>query len=403
MNILLVAQFYPPCVGGVEIHAQQIAQEMNLEHCVQVVAGNFQPCGLSPRLNMLNTNLLAPSYASFDDKGVPVEALTPSSWDRLRMLPISVRAMPVLQRHAFHPLNRFGYQWFRSVYKSRIRNLVSKADIVHTLGGNTYLEWTAVEAAKDKGIPCVCTPFVHPQQWGDGPDEIACYQKADALVGLVPTDTGYLASLGFPPGKLPTIGVSPDLPPTADPEGFRRKHGLEGVPLVLYVGRMMPQKGAKAVLEATSTVWKNAPETRFVFIGPASPAESAIFGEADKRVLYLGKVSRQEKADALAACDLFCMPSLSEILPTVYLEAWSFGKPVVGGQAHGLPELVEGNGAGFAVSQNPDEVAQALLKLIQSPQLRSELGTKGKDMVEAKYSVSAVTHSLLSLYQSLLA
>src|SRR5262249_53823016 len=148
------------------------------------------------------------------------------------------------------------------------------------------------------------------------------------------------------------------------PDEFRRRHNLAGNPLVLYVGRMMQAKGATAVLAAAPLVWQAFPEARFVFIGPANPSEAAHFQGADPRIIYLGKVSPQEKPDALAACDVFCMPSMSEILPTVYLEAWSYGKPVVGGHARGLPELVEGNEAGIAVSQAAEDVATALKALL---------------------------------------
>ena len=119
--------------------------------------------------------------------------------------------------------------------------------------------------------------------------------------------------------------------------------------------------------------------------------------------MHLGKVSAQEKADALAACDVFCMPSMSEILPTVYLEAWSFAKAVVGGRAHGLPELVEGNGGGLATSQEPAEVAAALLKLLNDDKLREKCGAAGKNLVETKYTVAAVTNQLETLYRELVA
>ena len=89
----------------------------------------------------------------------------------------------------------------------------------------------------------------------------------------------------------------------------------------------MQQKGAPAILAAAQSVWQKQPEARFVFIGPASPVEQEMFKSCDSRILYLGRVDPQEKADALAACDIFCMPSMSEILPTVYLEAWSLGRP----------------------------------------------------------------------------
>ena len=398
MKILLVAQYYHPFIGGVEIHARQIARQFAAQgHAVEVAASNFAPSRLSARTAMLHTSLLAPAFASYNDEGIPVHALTPSRGDRVRMLPIALRATPKLQRYAHSRLNRFGYGWYRSVYLPRLRRLAQQADVIHSLSGG-YLGWTAQEAAAAYGRPFVCTPFVHPKQWGDAPEDIAYYKRADAVIGLVPTDRDYLASLGVPDSKLHVIGVSPNLPPDADGTAFRRARGLENVPLVLYVGRMMPQKGAAAVLAAAPSVWQHCPDTHFVFIGPASEAEAAPFDGADPRIHYLGKVDLQEKANALAACDVFCMPSLSEILPTVYLEAWSYGKPVVGGRAHGLPELVEGNRAGLSAGQDGSEVAAKILQLMGDPELQRQLGLNGRDMVRRQYAVSSVADALLALY-----
>jgi glycosyltransferase involved in cell wall biosynthesis len=80
------------------------------------------------------------------------------------------------------------------------------------------------------------------------------------------------------------------------------------------------------------------------------------------------------------------------------LEAWSCGKPVVGGQAHGVPELVEGSGGGLASSQDPAELGALLLRLLESPELRHQYGEAGRQLVESKYSVTAVTSALLSIY-----
>lgn len=398
MRILIVAQNYHPFVGGVETHARQVAHGLCQNHEVQVVAGNLSMFSLPKRLAVLGTSLLIPSAQSYWDGPVHVHALTPKFLDRIRMLPIALRCIPKLCSIAYHPLNRFGYFWYRSVYLPRLLQIVQHTDVVHSLAGG-YLGWTAQEAAHKADKPFVCTPFVHPHQWGDGPEDIAYYQKADAVIGLVETDRAYLVSIGVPKEKTYVIGVSPDLPAQVDPMGFRKKHGLQGFPIVLYVGRMMPQKGALAILQAAPLVWEQMPQTRFVFIGPGATQE---FEGADTRVLYLGKVSLQEKADALAACDIFCMPSLSEILPIVYLEAWSYGKPVVGGMAHGLPELVESNQAGLNVSQNPQELARALLSLLKNPSLGSQLGENGRELVRQKYSVDSVIGELLRLYSSLL-
>ena len=400
LSVLLVCQNYYPFIGGVEVHARQVAHELAKDHGVEVVAMNFSAPRCRGRLHVLHGNVLAPSYAGYQDGRVPIHSLTPSPLDRLRMLPIALRVAPRVQRWAYHPSNRFGYRFYRAVYQSRLKRLMERmsADVVHSLAGG-YLGWTAQAAARELGIPFVCTPFVHPRQWGDGPDDIAFYRRSQAVIGLVSTDAQYLASIGVEREKLHVIGVSPELPETTDAQAFRARHGLAGMPVVLYIGRMMPQKGATSVLAAAPKVWQACPQARFVFIGPANQQEAAAFDGADPRIKYLGKVSLQEKADALAACDLFCMPSMSEILPTVYLEAWSYGKPVVGGRAHGLPELVEANRAGMSVSQEPQDVATALERLLNHDSLRKEMGARGRELVQSCYAVPAVTAALLSLYR----
>jgi len=401
MRILLVAQSYHPCVGGVETHVRQIAHEMRrLGHCVRVAAGNFGPYRGRRRAAVLHDSLLAEAHSDYDDEGVPVHALTPSATDRLRLLPIAVRALPRLQRYAHGGLKRFGYGWYRGVYLRRLRELASEADVVHSLAGG-YLGWTAQEAAASAGVPFVTTPFCHPHQWGDGDLDVKFYCRADAVIGLVQTDRDYLAEIGVPENKLNVVGVSPDVVSGSSGAQFRSANGLGDAPVVLYVGRMMAQKGAAALLAAAQRVWTSMPEVRFVFIGPASLQESEKFADRDPRVIYLGRVPAETKSEALAACDVFCLPSISEILPTVYLEAWTFGKPVVGGDAPGLRELVEDNRGGLTVSQEPEEIASALLKLLKDPDLRDSLGENGRLLVEERYSVGAVTGSLLAIYRSL--
>jgi glycosyltransferase involved in cell wall biosynthesis len=400
VNLLLVCQNYHPFVGGVETHARQLAAELSREHQVSVAAVNFTASRLPTRLRVLHSSLLAPSYNSYVDGSVPVHALTPTWSDRLRMLPIAARAIPRLRRYAYHPLTRLGYRCYRPVYLPRLAALVRGADLVHSLAGG-YLGWTAEEAARQSGIPFVCTPFVHPHQWGDDPTSVSYYQLAGGVIALVESDRSYLRSLGVPGEKLQTIGVAPELPSAVDPHGFRRRHGLTGAPVVLYVGRMAVQKGARFVLDAAELVWAKHPEARFLFIGPSTPESADWFRGVDPRILHLGPVTLQEKADALSACDLFCMPSISEILPTVYLEAWSYGKPVIGGTAEGLAELVEGNGAGLTVPQQPTVISRAIEALLESPDRRARMGQRGRALVDRCYSLRAVVDAHQQLYRSL--
>jgi glycosyltransferase involved in cell wall biosynthesis len=398
MKLLLLSQNYLPFIGGVETHARQVAQALSERHAVTVAAVNFAPCRLPKRMAILHDGLLAPSFTGYQDGAVQVHALTPRSVDRLRMLPGALRVLPGTRRVLDEPLRQLGYRCWRSVFAPRLRGLARQADIIHSLAGGS-LGWAMQEAAMESGVPFVCTPFVHPHQWGDDPASVRYYCRADAVVALVESDRRYLLQLGVPAEKLRVIGVSPDLQPHADAAGFRRRHGLGSAPVVLYAGRMMPQKGARALLAAAPRVWQAAPEARFVFIGPPTPESATWFDAGEKRILALGSVGAQEKTDAFAACDLFCMPSESEILPTVYLEAWSLGKPVVGGQAPGLPELVAGNDAGVAVPQDPDQIAATLIRLLRDPHERVRMGEAGRALVRRCYSVAAVTGALEALYR----
>jgi glycosyltransferase involved in cell wall biosynthesis len=172
--------------------------------------------------------------------------------------------------------------------------------------------------------------------------------------------------------------------------------------LILFVGRRSAYKGIKALLSAAHQVWQTIPNAHFVFVSPDTPESLEWFENADSRIPYLGKVSEQEKGDAIAACDIFCMPSLFEILPTVYLEAWSYSKPVIGGKAQGVPQLIEGNNAGFAVEQTPEKIGVAITKLLQYPIQSQNLGDNSKALVNQNYSLSAVASKSESLYQKVI-
>lgn len=172
MRILFVAQRYHPFVGGVETQTRLVVHELaRREHEVRVVATTLREPHLPARLRVLGDSLLLPDGRSYDDEGVPVHVLTPGLGDRLRMLPIALRTVPLLARR-YHALRRFGYPFFRRVFAQKLHPFVAWADVVHSVAGN-YLGWTAQEVARALGRPFVVTPYVHPGQYGDGPTTLA--------------------------------------------------------------------------------------------------------------------------------------------------------------------------------------------------------------------------------------
>jgi glycosyltransferase involved in cell wall biosynthesis len=67
-----------------------------------------------------------------------------------------------------------------------------------------------------------------------------------------------------------------------------------------------------------------------------------------------------------------------------------------------VPELIEGNNAGFAVEQTPEAISAAITKLLQDPALSQNLGENGKALVNQNYSLSAVVSKSESLYQKVI-
>ena len=412
MKILFVSPSYYPAIGGVETQARLIAQQLAKKHQVSIAAANFgfRPSqvrgwlGKRMRIESLYNNLLAPSYPSFQDGDILVHAVTPNLSDRLRLLPILLRTLPLLRRYTEPFLDWFSYQCYRLVFQPKLEKLMQDVDVVHCLLAD-YLGFIALDAAKKQGIPCVCTPYVHPGQSGESSVSIQSYPRFQAVGALTEGDRQKLISMCVPAEKLHILGVIPLLPATSNPDKSRQQHNLVDVPVILFVGRRSAYKGIKAVLSAAHQVWQTIPNAHFVLVDPDTSESLEWLENADSRIHRLGQLSEQEKGDAIAACDIFCMPSLFESLPTVYMEAGSYSKPVIGGKAQGvpeLPELIEGNNAGFAVEQTPEEMGAAITKLLEDPILSQNLGDNGKALVTQNYSLSTVVSKSQSLYQKVI-
>jgi hypothetical protein len=165
-----VSPCYYPAIGGVETQARLIAQELPKKHQVSIAVANFgfrHPqyvpgwLGKKMMIESLYNNLLAATYSSFKDGDIPVHSVTPSLSDRLLLLPI----LPLLRRNTEPFFDWFSYQYYRSFFQPKLEKLMQGFDVVHCLLAN-YFGFAARDAAKKLGIPCVCTPYVHPGQSG---------------------------------------------------------------------------------------------------------------------------------------------------------------------------------------------------------------------------------------------
>ncbi len=283
----------------------------------------------------------------------------------------------------------------------------AKVDLVHAYMVSWQDAYASFALARRLGVPVVFTPHLHPGKM----DGVRNYcrpllKEASSVIGLTDFERGIYIEEGVPAERVYSTGAGPSLMPQGDGARFREQHGIKG-PMILFLARMEVYKNFLAVAEAARHVWPEFPEANFIFVGPKLHAAHRFFKrQKDPRIRSLGKVSLQEKTDALAACDLLCMPSGMESFGMTYCEAWSFGKPVIGGDVPAVRELIEKSQGGFLVKVHParpKEIAARILDLLRDAALRTKMGESGRALVQKSYTWDALTVQTEKIYQETLA
>ena len=151
---------------------------------------------------------------------------------------------------------------------------------------------------------------------------------------------------------------------------------------VLCVASLQPRKGIGVLLDAVAQV----PAARLVVAGdgeeaPALHAQAQRLGIGD-RVEWVGAVAHDRVVELCRRADAFCLPSFAEGVPTVLMEAMATGLPVVATAVGGTSELVDEI---LVAPARADLIAEGLRRLADEPDLRRELGKRGRERVLADY------------------
>jgi len=134
-------------------------------------------------------------------------------------------------------------------------------------------------------------------------------------------------------------------------------------------------------------VWKRLPDARFVFVGPRTPHSRRVFGQVtDRRVVELPAVGLQEKTDAVAACDVLCLPSSQESFGGVFVEAWTLGKPVIGARIPAVSEVIADGVDGLLTDPTPPAIAERVLAILQDVRTAAALGRAGRAKAAERFT-----------------
>lgn len=227
-------------------------------------------------------------------------------------------------------------------------------------------------------------------------------RKSSTILVQNPDDRSTLLRLGIKPSRtvlIPGSGVDTDaLQPLPEPAG----------PITFgFAGRLLVDKGIRALVAAHSILRSQGHEFNLVIAGNPDPANptSVSLGEVEQwnrrpGVSWLGHID--DIVSLWRSCHLAVLPSHREGLPVSLLEAAACGRPLVATDAPGCREIVVDGRTGLLVPiENPDALAQAILKLANSPELRARFGQEARQLVVDKLSAKIIGNSIVQLYDQL--
>jgi glycosyltransferase involved in cell wall biosynthesis len=202
-------------------------------------------------------------------------------------------------------------------------------------------------------------------------------------------------------------------PPEATPveagviEAARHELGLGGVgPLLLTVGRLVPQKGQRYLIQAMPAVRRTFPNVRLLVTGTGFLESelrrlAAELGVADA-VRFLGR--RDDLKTLMGLADVFVFPSVYEGLGVSLLEAATAGMACIASRVGPIPEVISDGVNGVLVApQSPTELAAAIVRLAGDADLRHRLGARASCDARARFSIARAAAQLESLYDAVLA
>ena len=180
--------------------------------------------------------------------------------------------------------------------------------------------------------------------------------------------------------------------------------------LVLHAGVLIPRKGVHHLVNAFRSLACQFASARLVLAGGAdNPAYAADLKKQvrrlglDGRVEVVGMLPQDELARRMGMAEVFVLPTYSEGLPRVVLEAMAVGLPVIATAVAGIPEVIEDGVTGFLIPPGDEEaLAERLRWLLSDTDKARDMGRRARAFAERFFSTRAYVQNYAGLFQQAL-
>jgi glycosyltransferase involved in cell wall biosynthesis len=416
MRVLHISQRYLPARGGAEEHLAHISRRLvRAGHSVTILTTDafdielfWNPSG--KRVAEREAEIDGARVRRFPVRHLPAPALAYAGMRRLLWLASALRLPTGLARAGARLTPRV------PELETWLAETSERFDVV---GTTTICFEGLIDAgarfARRTGAAHLIYPLTHLGAGArPGEDELSRFytmrhqvelvRGADCVVAMTPAERDFYVSAGADTTRISVIGSAVD-PADAlggDAAEFRARHRLCG-PVIASLSAMMADKGTPHLVDAVRILWREGREVELVLAGAIMPEFAAFMRalpEAERRrVRVLGPVSDREKRDLLAAADIFAMPSRTDSFGIVYLEAWLYGKPVIGARTWGVMDVIRDGVDGLLVPfGDPAQLAAGLTSLLDDPARRAAMGEAGRAKVYAEHTWEKKFPQIEALY-----
>lgn len=262
----------------------------------------------------------------------------------------------------------------------------------------------ATEAGRMKGVHTDLQRYINQIEWR------LSFEAWKVIVNSQHMQQEMMGHFGMPADKLVIIpnGIDPEtFDFEFDPKPLRNQYAAEWEKIVLFVGRMVLEKGVQVLLNAIPSVSAECPGTKFLMVGTGYYLDDlkaqAQYLNVDHNVKFLGYVSDPDLLRLYKIADVVCIPSLYEPFGIVALEGMAAKVPVVTSDTGGLPDFVEHMANGITTyTGNTQSLSWGILQVLRNPELADALRDEGYKRVSTIYNWNMIAARTLEVYEEVL-
>ena len=190
--------------------------------------------------------------------------------------------------------------------------------------------------------------------------------------------------------------------PSIEKENFREKHNIKEKYVLLYVGRLAPEKDIMMLPEIASNLPSNIQKNVHWLIVGDGPLKEDLQKIAPSNMSMVGFLGGEQLVEAYANSDILVFPSATETFGNVVLESLACGTPVIGANAGGVKTIIKNMKSGILCEEkNANDFSNAITTMLTDEFLRNEMSVNGRSYA-LDQSWDAIFNNLLEEYNQVL-